>query len=79
MDTIDYIIISPKVIANISKVNSEIGITSDHCTMKTTIKPEKIRSEDRNISVKLYYMADLSKKNGNIKKSKVNYLKHLIS
>ena len=79
MDTIDYIIISPKVIANISKVNSEIGIPSDHCTMKTTIEPEKIRSEDRNISVKLYYMADLSKKNGNIKKSKVNYLKHLIS
>ena len=51
MDTIDYIIISPTLIADISGVNSELDIPSDHCTMTVTLKSEKIRSEDRNISL----------------------------
>ena len=51
MDTIDYIIISPTLMANISGVNSELDIPSDHCTMTVTLKSEKIRSEDRNISL----------------------------
>ena len=51
MDTIDYIIISPTLIANISGANSELDIPSDHCTMTVTLKSEKIRSEDRNISL----------------------------
>ena len=50
MDTIDYIIISPSLIANKSNVNSEIDIPSDHCTMKVTLKSKKLRSGDRNIS-----------------------------
>ena len=67
MDTIDYIIISPSLIANISGVNSELDTPSDHCTMTVTLKSEKLRSEDRNISLKLYHQADWSKINGNIK------------
>ena len=58
MDTIDYIIVSPNVVANISNVNSELDIPSDHCTMTVTLTSEKLRSEDRNISQKLYHKAD---------------------
>ena len=36
MDTKDYIIISPNVITNISNVNFELDIPSDHCTMSVT-------------------------------------------
>ena len=50
MDTIDYIITSLSFIANISNVNSELDIPSDHCTMTVTLKSEKLRSEDRNIT-----------------------------
>ena len=67
MDTIDYIMISPTLIASISGVNSELDIPSDHCTMTVSLKSEKIRSEDRNISLKLYHNANWSKVNGNIK------------
>ena len=73
MDTIDYIIISPSLIANISNVNSETDIPSDHCTLKVTLKSEKLRSEDRNISLKLYHKADWSKINESIK-NKLNRL-----
>ena len=52
MDTIDYIITSLSFIANISNFNSELDIPSDHCTMTVTLKSEKLRSEDRNISLK---------------------------
>ena len=41
MDIIDYIIISPSLIANIREVNSELDIPSDHCTMTVTLKSEK--------------------------------------
>ena len=41
MDTIDYIIISPTLIANISRVISELDIPSHHCTMTVTLKSEK--------------------------------------
>ena len=67
MDTIDYIIISPSPIANISDVNSEPDIPSDHRTMTVTLKSEKLRSEDRNISLKLYHKADWSRINGILK------------
>ena len=67
MDTIDYAIISPNVIANISNVNSELNIPSDHCTMTATISSQKLRSKDRNISLKLYHKTDWSRINENIK------------
>ena len=69
MDTIDYIIISPSLLANISDVNSELDMPSDHCTMTVTLKSEKLRSKDRNIFLRLYHRADWSKINGNIKNS----------
>ena len=78
MDTIDYIIISPTLIANISGVNSELDIPSDHCTMTATLKSEKIRSEDRNISLKLYHKANWSKINENIK-NKLNKLSGILN
>ena len=77
MDTIDYIIISPTLMANISGVNSELDIPSDHCTMTVTLKSEKIRSEDRNISLKLYHKANWSKINENIK-NKLNKLSGIL-
>ena len=77
MDTIDYIIISPTLIANISGANSELDIPSDHCTMTVTLKSEKIRSEDRNISLKLYHKANWSKINENIK-NKLNKLSGIL-
>ena len=43
--TIDYIIISPSVIANTSNVNCEFDIPSDHCTITLILKLEKIRSK----------------------------------
>ena len=61
MDTIDYIIISPSLISNISDVSYELDIPSDHCTMTVTLKSEKLRSEDRKISLKLYHKADCQK------------------
>ena len=61
MDTIDYIIIYPSLTANISDVGSEPDIPSDHCTMTVTLKSEKLRSEDRKISLKLYHKADCQK------------------
>ena len=67
IDTIDYIIISPSLIASISNVNSELGIPSDHYTMTVTLTSEKLRSEYRNISLKLYHKTDWSKINENIK------------
>ena len=73
MDTIDYIIISPSLIASISDVSSELDIPSDHCTMTVTLRSEKLRSEDRKISLNLYHKADWSKINGNIK-NKLNRL-----
>ena len=73
MDTIDYIIISPSFIANISDVNSELDIPPDHCTMTVTLKSKKLRSQDRNISLKLYHKADWSKINESIK-NKLNRL-----
>ena len=78
MDTIDYIIFSPTLIANISRVNSELDIPSDHCTMTATLKSEKIRSEDRNISLKLYHKANWSKINENIK-NKLNKLSGILN
>ena len=77
MDTIDYIIISPTLIANISGVNSELDIPSDHCIMTAILKSEKIRSEDRNISLKLYHKANWSKINENIK-NKLNKLSGIL-
>ena len=77
MDTIDYIIISRTLIANISGANSELDIPSDHCTMTVTLKSEKIRSENRNISLKLYHKANWSKINGNIK-NKLNKLSGIL-
>ena len=77
MDTIDYIIIFPNLIANISGVNSELDIPSDHCTMTVTLKSEKIRSVNRNISLKLYHKADWSKINRNIK-NKLNKLSGIL-
>ena len=77
MDTIDYIIISPTLMANISGVNSELDIPSDHCTITVTLKSEKIRSEDRNISLKLYHKANWSKINENIK-NKLNKLSGIL-
>ena len=41
--------------------------------MAVTLKSEKLRSEDRNISLKLYHKADWSKINENIK-NKLNRL-----
>ena len=73
MDTIDCIIISPSLLANISDVKSEPDIASDHCTMTVTLKSEKFRSEDRNISLKVHHMADWSKINENVK-NKLNRL-----
>ena len=73
MDTIDYITVSPNVIANISNVNSELVIPSDHCTKTVTLTSQKLRSEDRNISLKLYHKADWSKINKNIN-NKLNKL-----
>ena len=35
--------------------------------MTVTLKSEKLRSEDRNISLRLYHRVDWSKINGNIK------------
>ena len=61
------------LIANISNVNSEIDIPLDHCTMTVTLKSEKLKFEDRSISLKLYHKADWSKINGNIK-NKLNRL-----
>ena len=55
MDTIDYVIISPNVIADISNISSE----------ETEVK--KLRSEDKNISLKLYHIADWPRINKNIK------------
>ena len=73
MYTVDYIITSPSLIANISDVNSELDIPSDHCIMTTRLKSEKIKPEDRKISLKLYHKADWSKINGNIR-NKLNRL-----
>ena len=42
MDTTDYIIIY-SVITNISNVNSETDIPSDHCTMTTTLTSDKLK------------------------------------
>ena len=67
MDTIDHIIISPSLIANISNVNSKLDIPSNHCTMTVTLTSQKLRSEDRNISLKLYHKAEWSKINESIK------------
>ena len=67
MDIIDYIIIYPNVIANISNVNSEPDIPSDHCTMAVTLKSEKLRLQFRNISLELYHKPDCSKINEDIK------------
>ena len=77
MDTKDYIIISPILIANISDVNSGMDIPLDHCTMTVTLKSKKLRSEDRNISLKLYHKADWSNLNRNIKNKLNNYLEYL--
>ena len=55
IDTVDYIIISPSLIASISNVNSELDIPSDHHTMTVTLTSEKLRSEYRNIFLKLYH------------------------
>ena len=73
MDTIDYIIVSLSLIANISDVNSELDIPSDQCTMTITLKSNKLRSEDRNISLNLYHKVDWSNINANIK-NKLNRL-----
>ena len=53
MDIKDYIIISTNVITNISNVNFELDIPSDHCTMLVTSKTEKLRSKFKYISLKL--------------------------
>ena len=45
--------------------------------MTVTLKSEKLRSEDRKISLKLYHKADWSKINGNIK-NKLNRLSGII-
>ena len=37
MYTINYIIISPNVIANVSNVNSELDIASDHRILTVTL------------------------------------------
>ena len=58
MGTIDYKIISPKVIAKISCVNFELDILSDHCTTTVTLILEKLKSKFRNISLNLYNRAD---------------------
>ena len=73
MDTIDYIIVSLSLIANISDVNSELDIPSDQCTMTITLKSNKLRSEDRNISLNLHHKVDWSNINANIK-NKLNRL-----
>ena len=67
MDTIDYAIIFPNFIANISNVNSDLNIPSDHCTVTVTISSQKLRSKDRNISLKLCHKTDWSRINENIK------------
>ena len=67
MDTIDYAIIFPNFIANISNVNSELNIPSDHCTMTVTISSQRLRSKDRNISLQLNHKTDWSRINENIK------------
>ena len=54
MDTIDYMVISPNVIASIFNVNSKVDIASDHCTMTAPLTPQKLRLEFRNTSLKLY-------------------------
>ena len=43
MDTTDYIIISSNVITNISNVNTETDIPSDHCTMTATPTSDKLK------------------------------------
>ena len=55
MDTIGYVIISPNVIADISNISSE------------ETEDKKRRSEDKNISLKLYHIADRPRINKNIK------------
>ena len=65
--TIDYIIISPSVIANISNVNFEFDIPSDHCIMTLILKLEKMRSDSRKISLQLYRKVNWQKINENIK------------
>ena len=67
MDTIDYMVISPNVIASISNVNSKVDIASDHCTMTAPLTPQKLRLEFINTSLKLYQKNQLSKVNENIK------------
>ena len=67
MDTIDYMIISPNVICDISNVNSKPDIAFDHSTMTVTLTLEKLRSEFINISLKLYHNSELSKMNEKIK------------
>ena len=73
MYTINYIIISPNVIANVSNINSELDIVSDHRILTVTLTSKKVRSDDRNISLKLHHNADWSKVNENIK-GKLNKL-----
>ena len=46
MDTIDYIVGSPNVIANMYNVNSETDIPSDYCKRAVTLTSEKLRSDD---------------------------------
>lgn len=55
MNTMNYIIMSCNIIANVSNVNSELGIPSDICTNNLTRKQEKVRSESRNILLKLFH------------------------
>ena len=45
--------------------------------MTVTLKSKKLRSEDRNISLKLYHKADWSNLNRNIKNKLNNYLEYL--
>lgn len=49
MDPTDNI----SVIANMSNVNYELDIPCDHYTMAVKLKPEKVRSESRKISLKI--------------------------
>ena len=67
MNTMNYIIMSCNIIDNVSNVNSELGIPSDICTNNLTRKQEKVRSESRNILLKLFHWANLSKINEAIK------------
>ena len=55
MNTMNYIIMSCNITANVSNVNSELGIPSNICTNNLTRKQEKVRSESRNILLKLFH------------------------